>query len=376
MAGALAGLYIGSVFPFVTRTAKDLHATDAALAWISAAPFLGNLLSPLWAAQMVGRAKMPFCVWGWSAARALFLLMPFVTAPWPFALLMVSIQVLGTMPSPAYAALMKDLYPDETRGRLMGYVRATVQTTTLLGTLIAGRLLDNQLSFRTLFPAAALSGIAAALVFSRCKTATPLPDSSGQQRPSLRETLLPLVENPPFRWFALSVMFYGLGNLMAQPLYALFQIERLGVRNTDIADIANAAALSAIGGSFLWGRFLDRYGAARTVFFAICLVTSTSVVYFFARTLAPLYLASALFGFGLSGIELSYMASILAYAEPGQTARYQSLHSLLLGIRGILAPLIALPLLRWAGWQATFAITFGLMLIGAVLQFLAMRKER
>lgn len=375
LAGALVGIYIGSVFPFITRIAKDLHATDSALAWISAAPFIGNLLAPIWARQMVGKQKMPFCVWGWTAARLLFLLMPFVVAPWPFAFLIIAIQILGTMPSPAYAALMKEIYPDDSRGRLMGYVRAAVQSTTLIGTLVTGRLLDHAVDFQLVFPLAALCGIAGALAFSRCKPIAAQVEPP-QARPSLRETLLPLKENPPFRWFALSVMCYGLGNLMAQPLYALYQIERLHVRNTDIANLANVASLSAIIGAFVWGRFLDRRGAAYTVFSAICLVTSTAGVYFFAKSLPPLYLASAFFGFGLAGIELSYMASILSYSEPGQAARYQSLHSLLLGFRGIIAPLIALPMLRATSWQFTFAVTFVLMAIGALLQFLAVRLER
>ncbi len=375
LAGALAGAYMGAIFPFITRTAKDLHVGDSTLAWISAAPFIGYLGAPIWARQMIGRRKMPFCTYLWSLGRSLLLLMPLVPAFLPFAALMLPLMVIGTMPSPAYASLMKELYPDDARGRLMGYVRAAMQSAMLLSTLIAGRLLDHGLTFREVFPVAGLLGIGAALAFSRCR---PLPghEEPPSVRPSLWETLIPLKGNVAFRWFALSVMCYGLGNLMAQPLYALFQIERLGARNTDIANLTNTMSLSAIVGSFFWGRFLDRRGAAQTVLCGICLVTSTSVVYLFAHSLGPLFLASALFGFGLAGIELSYMASILTYAEPGQTARYQSLHALLLGVRGIIAPLIALPLLRAYGWTTIFSVTLGLMGIGAALQYLAVRQER
>ena len=105
LAGAFAGAYMGAVFPFVTRTAKELHAPDAAIAWINAAPFLGNLLAPLWARQMNGRAKMPFCVWSWTIARLLLLLMPFAVAPWPFALLILSVQFIGTISSPPCPAI-------------------------------------------------------------------------------------------------------------------------------------------------------------------------------------------------------------------------------------------------------------------------------
>jgi MFS family permease len=317
---------------------------------------------------------MPFCLGFWSVGRSLLFLMPLVATPALFTALMIPLMVIGTIPSPAYASLMKEIYPDDARGRLMGYVRAAMQSAMFLSTLIVGRLLDHVLTFREVFPVAGLLGVGAALAFSRCR---PLPgyQEPPSVRPSLLETLIPLKENIAFRWFALSVMCYGLGNLMAQPLYALFQIEQLGAKNTDIANLTNTMSLSAIVGSFFWGRFLDRRGAARTVFCGICLVTCTSLVYLLSHSLAPLFLGSALFGFGLAGIELSYMASILAYAEPGQTARYQSLHALLLGVRGIIAPLIALPLLRAYGWSVIFAVTLGLMVIGAALQFLAVRAE-
>jgi MFS family permease len=368
---------MGAVFPFVTRTAKELHASDAAIGWINAAPFLGNLLAPIWARQMEGKAKMPFCVWSWTIARLLLCLMPFAIAPWPFALLILSVQFLGTISSPAYTTLMKDIYPDDARGRLMGYVRATMQLVMFFSTLLAGRLLDHVLTYRQVFPVAGLFGIGAAVCFSKVRVLRSAPVHVAESASiSLADALSPLRDNIGFRWFALSVMFYGLGNLMAQPLYQLFQVERLHVTNTDVANLANAASLSAVVGAFFWGRVLDFWGAAKTVFVSIGLISAIAVVYLFATTLPPLYIGAALSGFGLAGVELSYMGSILSFAEPGKAARYQSLHQLLLGIRGILAPLIAFPMLRHFGWHVTFVFTLILMTLGTGLQLLAVRRDR
>ena len=377
LAGACAGVYMGALFPFVTRTAKGLGASDAAIGWINAAPFLGNLLAPLWARQMEGRSKLPFCLWSWTVARLLLLFIPFMVAPWPFALLILSVQFIGTISSPAYASLMKDMYPDESRGKLMGYVRATMQLAMFASTLIAGRLLDHHLTYREVFPIAGIFGAGAAYCFSHVRPLRSAPALPALAPPfSVAEALAPLRYNVGFRWFALSVMFYGLGNLMAQPLYALFQVERLHVSNTEIANLANTSSLAAVGGAFFWGRMLDRVGAARTVLVSISLIGGISVVYLFANSLAPLFIGAALSGFGLAGVELSYMGSILRYAEPGKAAQYQSLHSLLLGIRGIAAPLIALPLMRALGWHVAFAATFTLMMVGVGLQLLAVRRER
>jgi hypothetical protein len=72
LAGLLGGIYMGAIFPFVMRIARaDLQASRLEISLLTAAPFIGSLLAPLWARQMVGRAKMPFCVYSWTFARAL-----------------------------------------------------------------------------------------------------------------------------------------------------------------------------------------------------------------------------------------------------------------------------------------------------------------
>ena len=380
LAGMCAGVFLGMTMPFLTRIARaELHATDLAIGVMNAAPFVGNLLAPVWARQMEGRAKMPFCQVSWITGRSLLLLMPLVLTAWGFVGVISLLLFIGTISSPAYTSLMKDIYPDRARGRLMSYVRITVQATTFLSTLITGRLMDHGVGFGPLFAVAGAFGVGAALFFAQVR---PL---AGAAQPSLeppkpllhffRDTLGILKENESYRWFALSVMLYGFGNLMAWPLYQLYQVERLHIRPTQIANLTNITSLCAMSGSLFWGRFLDRHGAAQTVFRAILLISSISVVYFFAHTISLLYAASFLSGFGMAGIELSYTASILNYAEHGKAARYQALHSLLLGIRGVCAPLVALPLLRVIGYQGVFGITFLLMLLGAYLQWRASKAS-
>ena len=375
-----AGVFLGMTMPFLTRIARaELHATDFALGVMNAAPFVGNLLAPVWARQMEGKAKMPFCQVSWITGRSLLLLMPLVATAWGFVGVISLLLFIGTISSPAYTSLMKDIYPDRARGKLMSYVRITVQATTFLSTLITGRLMDRGMGFGPLFAVAGVAGILAALFFAQVRPLASNAPTTPEPPQSLlhffRDTLSILKDNESYRWFALSVMLYGFGNLMAWPLYQLYQVEQLHIRPTQIANLTNVTSLCAMLGSLYWGRFLDRHGAAQTVFRAILLISSISVVYFFAHSVSLLYIASFLAGFGMAGIELSYTASILDYAEHGRAARYQALHSLLLGIRGVCAPLVALPLLRQVGYQGLFAVTFLLMLIGAWLQWRAAKSQ-
>jgi MFS family permease len=372
IAGASVGIFVGIAFPFFTRIAKDLHAPDGAILLMTIAPFVGNLFSPFWARQMEGRSKVLYCVFGWSGARSLLLLTPLVISAWQFTGMIALMQFIFTITMPAYISMMKDIYPDRSRGRMMGYVRAALQSTALISTLISGYLLDHGVSFRVLFPIAAVIGMGSAFCFGRVR---PLKDHQPDTLPgadvpkiTYQSTLAILKDNVPYRWFAISVMIYGLGNLMAQPLYGLYQIERFHANNTEISYLANIAAIFSVAGNFFWGRYMDRHNPPHTVLMSIYIAAAISAVYVLAPTLHFLYIAAALAGFGFAGIELSYMSSILLYAEPGRAAQYQSLHALLVGIRGIIAPLIAIPLMRHTGYPVAFSVTFVLMLLGAIFQ--------
>ncbi|MBC8137096.1 MAG: MFS transporter, partial [Fibrella sp.] len=160
------------------------------------------------------------------------------------------------------------------------------------------------------------------------------------------------------------------------PLYALYQVDVLHISSTQIANLANFASLWSIMASFWWGRFMDRVGAPRTVLFSIICVTLIPLVYLSAHTWYGLLFAAALMGIGFAGVELSYMGSILTYANRERTAQYQSLNSLLLGVRGVLAPLIGLPLMKAFGYQTVFWIALVIMILGCFMQHLATRPAR
>ena len=380
--GALTGLYMGMTQPFFIKIGRDtLHASPLAISLLFAAPFIGNLFSPFWARQMEGKDKLPFCVGSWLLARCLLLAMPFALTGNAFVGLLSLLQIIGTVSAPAYTSIMRDIYPDESRGRLMGYARVCMQALAFGSTLCVGRLLDHGVPYTLLFPLAGLFGIGAALTFRKVRPlrSTPIPMAEAEKQgvvAFMRETFAILGHNRAYRWFALSVFVYGFANLMVIPLYGLYQVDVLHISSTQIANIANVSALCAIAGSFFWGRFMDKRGPAVAVMCAIILISLIPIVYIFTATPLTLLFAGALSGFGFSGIELSYLASILLYADRNKTAQYQSLHALLLGVRGVLAPLIGVPLIHVLGYRGVFSLAFGVMIIGSVLQALAIRDQR
>lgn len=399
IASLLAGLYTGAVFPFVGIIARDqLNASPTLLALIGAAPFLGNLMALFWARAMEGRPKVPFVKWAHLGARLIVVLSLFAVGAWPFALVISMCQIVGTAATPAYAAVMKDVYPDDQRGRLLGYTRASILAAQVVSTLLAGWLMGEAigLSHTHVFPAAALLGIAAALIFSRINPHEAAQYAEAPREPFLRklretgsfiwQTLGILGEDRAYRWFALSVFTYGFGNLMTVPLIPLIQVDELHMKPTELAVLSNLTQAVAVIGYFYWGRYVDRNSPQKAVVVNVLLNCLIPVVYiatalFHRPSPWVLIPAFVIGGVVAAGIDMSYFNALLTFAGPDNVSRYQALQSFLLGIRGTIAPFIGgglAQLLERAGHSSRWVFGLGLvlMLAGAWAQTVAIKRQR
>jgi MFS family permease len=379
LTGLFAGLYQGCIWTFVARVARaELQATDRQMGWIIAAPAFGYVFATVWARQMDGKAKLPFVYWTWLFSRGIFLLTPFLHSREQFVALVSITPFVFSISTPAYAAVMKDIYPDAQRGRLMSAVRMLMSSMTLLSALVMGRLLDNHLDWHLGFMVGGLFGALSAFTFSRI----PMQPAVDSDEPRLsargfaQDTLGILVRNPGYRWFTASVFVSGFGNLIATTLYPIYQVDRFQVTNTDVANLQNISSVATIVGFFFWGGFLDRRGPLTTVLLAVGFNCIAPLAYAAASGMGALYGAAAAMGLAIAGVDLAYLNTTLLFAEPGKAAQYQSLHSSFFGIRGSIAPLCAIPLMHAVSPRPAFLIAFCILLMGVGLQLVSMRDYR
>ncbi|NUQ69475.1 MAG: MFS transporter [Chthonomonadales bacterium] len=378
VSGACAGVYTGSVWTFAGRIARaDMHATGVQMGWFAAAPAVGYVFATVWARQMEGRSKLPFVYWTWLIARGLFILTPAIRTRDQYILLVCITPIIFSISSPAYTAVMKDIYPDAYRGRLMSAVRIVLNVVTFGSALIVGRLLDAGVDWRTVFCGGGVFGALSAWAFSRIRpVAMDEPVEAISTRAFVLDTFAILKRNPAYRWFTASVFVYGFGNLIAATLYPVYQVDRFHITNTEVANLQNVGAVSTIVGFFFWGSFMDRRGPLATVFLSILIICAMPIVYASAPSVEYLRWAAAAGGIALSGIELGYLNTTLFFSEPGRAAQYQALHSSLFGIRGSIAPHVAIPLMERFGAQRTFWIAEVIMLVGLLLQVASMNGYR
>lgn len=377
--GFFTGIYFGCTWTFIARVARaDLGATGAQMGWIAAAPALGYLFAPVWARQMEGRAKLPFVYWTWLLARGMYLLAPLVHSSAQFVALVCLSTLIFSVSTPAYTAVMKDIYDDRHRGRLMSAVRIVMSVMTLVTALVMGRWLDAGLDWQVGFGLGGLFGACSAWTFSRI----PVPPALVGDEPPLsttafvRDTVDILRRNPGFRWFSASVFLYGFGNIMCSTLYPIHQVDRFHVTNTEVANLQNLGSVMTILGFFFWGTFLDRRGPLALVLLSVSTVCTMPLFYAFGNHIGWLYVAAAAGGLAMSGIDLGYLNTTLLFAEPGRAAQYQALHSSIFGVRGSIAPHCAIPLMQEIGPQGAFLVGFAVMLLGVGLQLISMRDYR
>ncbi|MCS6777684.1 MAG: MFS transporter [Chthonomonadaceae bacterium] len=384
LAGICAGIYQGCIWSFALQLARGpLGASGWQMGLASAAPAIGYLFALLWARQMEGRAKLPFVTRTWLVSRGLFLLTPLlVTGRFQlpaFLFLICATPILFSISTPAYTAIMKDIYPDEHRGRLMSLVRVGTTGAMLITTPLMGWLQEHAgLDFRWMFALGGAFGIATAGAFSRLRLPRTPPTPPPPVGQFLRETFRVVFENPGYRWFTASVFVTGFGNLVAGTLYPIYQVDHFRITPTQIGIMTNALTIAALISLFFWGWFLDRYGSLTVVLLAVTINCLTPICYLLAPSIQWIYLAAACTGFAQSGIDLGYLNTTLMFAETGKAAQYQAVHSTFFGLRGTIAPLLAIPLLHAAGgnFQRAFLICTGIMLAGLGLQAVSLGSYR
>jgi hypothetical protein len=374
MSGILAAVMLGLTGPFVGVIArKNLGASSFEIALLSMAPVAGNLFSLVWAHVMEGRPKMPFAVWSWIVSRSLFFLAPFARTSGTFVGLVSTHNVVASVASPAYSAIMKEVYPDSDRARIMGYARVCTIGMYVVVTAIAAPLLKGS-NYIYVFPVAGLFGVVSALSFSRIHSADSSGDSDVSPAQFIRGGLLILRDDPGFRWFCAGIFVFGFANFMATPIYVIYQV-KIGVDTQWAGVYSMVAATIMTAAYFYWGPCIDKRRpeaviAVQAAFWA--LIPLNYCVASRPWMLLPSTLIGGVIG---AGAELSYFTGVLHFAPKERITQYQAVFLSLMGVRGIVAPLLGAALERSAlSMKGVFVLSAAMMLASVVIQVVGMRK--
>ncbi len=362
-AALLYGAFAGLTQPFIPVMGVRLGASPLQVSLLVAAPAVVFLLS-FWVVNAV-RPVHPvrLVMWPALAGRALFVLMPLVRTPLAYVLLVVLYHAVNSVNPLGYAQVMRAVYPDDARGRIMALVKVAMATAWVAGSVVGGSLMQR-LPFQWVFAAAGTLGMASALVFGRIRPPRPVEEPERVPPASAWRVLR---DDPGYRRFLLAFFVFGSGGWLTGPAVPLLLVRELRATNLQVGLLGAVTSATWVLSFYAWGRMIDRRTATGALKVVFTVGTLTPVIYLVSFNPWVVLLAGVTDGLASSGIDLGWLAAVLHYAPPGRVLTYTTLFNTLVGVRAAVAPALAGVLIPRLGVRAIFAIGAVFYLLGMAL---------
>ncbi|MCZ8522472.1 MULTISPECIES: MFS transporter [Paenibacillus] len=352
---------------FYIPIALQHGASDLQVGLLTAAPAVGLLFSPAWAGVMEGRSPKPFFLLPNLIARLLLIAPALYASPVMFVATAFVFHFLMGIQAPAYAALMTRLYPADQRGRLMGNVRVVMGLLMLPLAWVAGRWIDASGSTGPLLTAA-VTGALSLLAFRQVREVPRF--FAGGKGSALRLSLfgqLRLIRgNRPILVFLAATSLAGFGNMLASPLYAIYQVHELGLSNAQIGYLRMAYFACMLLAYLIAGWAIDRFSPQAVMACGLTAMTTVPFLYGLVGTFPAVMAASGIQGISDAVWDIGCMAFVFRFAR-GREAVVFGLHLMLFGIRGTAGPLIGTSLHGSLPFGGMMLCVGGLGLMGLVL---------
>lgn len=348
--------------PVVVRRAGG-SALDVAL--VVAGPFIGHLLSPLFAYLFTGHDRVKVVAGTVVAARTVFICgVLAATTPLLLAVTTVTFWIITIANVASYTSLMGAIYPPRERGQAMGKVRMGFSIASIASAALAGAFIDV-FPAGWVFAAAALISMPGAIAFFFMRTDA--PETPERRRPA-GAIARDIWRDVRYRRLLVSFVVFGIGNLGNAAMIPLLLVDRFNAPSEFIGAYAAVQSATAIVAYWVWGRVLDR-GRSSVVWSArnSALTLLIPIGYLLAPSVWALLPIAVIAGIAIAGGELTYHLNVMQLAPPGRVIEYATANSFLLGVRGTIAPFGASALLAVLAPQAVMLIGIGFMSAGLVL---------
>ena len=356
------GVFYASIMPFTQVVLRRQGASVDMLALYTSLIFVGSIFTSFSIVLMRRRRTIKLIVFCWLLGRSLFLLTAFVSGAVPLMVISALFWLLEAFVIPAYTRVIQKIYPESGRGKVMSTVRMGRVSVILLVTPLAGWALDR-VGYQVLFPIGALFGILATFIFTRIDL------DEGKLPPRNTKTFADLWQivrsDRNFAVYLLSYSLFGLGALMAWPLYPLVQVDRLQLSYSEIGLLGLIESTIWLLSYLLWGRTIDRRGGLFVVRAISAIAMVTPLTYMSAQSLWMLLPAAIASGVGMAGFEMGRISAGIQLADPDRVTEYAAIQSTVVGLRGVVAPAITVGLLRLgAPHSAIFLISVFFLALG------------
>lgn len=367
------GVFQGLAVSFIPFVGRSIGMNSAMLAVLSVSGFVGLFLN-LWIGHLsdIGN-KAKWVFWPGLISRGLITLSFLALSPALFLGIMCIFNIVSTFGGPAYMGIMRATYSDRRRGELMGYIRIAIQLTTVVSSIIAGWAMQaSPDAWRVIFAIAGLFGLGSTFVFYKVKPRRRPIAEGTVAKPALgfQASLSLLLKDRMFMAFMVIAFINGFPDKLVMALETIRYKDELGMNYFTSGLLQTALPVS---GALLGYLVLSKLSHKVSPF----LLLFTAVICTMARLLNvavasdSLHLIPGVFlnGIGLSAWDLAPMFAIMLFVGHDRFSLYFGLYNALVGVRGIIGPIIGHWLYADRGMsiRSIYFLAFVLELMGAVL---------
>lgn len=354
----LVALY--TLLPFILRKEYVANVFQLSL-FLTLRPVL-SLFSFCWSAYFK-KGKAPLIANLVGAFVLTYL--PFVFLPWienfPFFLFAAaSYQLFSRAAIPSLMEIIKCNIPKKPREDafslyyLFGFIESGV-----LGLLFAYLLRFHIMEWKTLFSCAALMGLSSILFFKRIPVKEEKESMKVSSVKPWKESFLLLHKHKNFRYLQWIFMFGGSALMLMGPAFSSFYVDTLSLSYTNMVTARFVfMALGVAGSTFLWKRGLGICDILRLSLWVLIGMGIFPIMLLFAQIhITFLYLGFMLYGVAQAGSHLIWNLSGTIFAEEQDSSPFTRANILMIGIRGIVMPLLGGLLCQLFG--CTFVLVLG-----------------
>lgn len=349
---------------FIPVILARLGASTEVISYFIAASYLGVFANGacLWFMRVWGMRVVSLA--SWAVGRFALFFGVFVSSAVGIALVATAHSFLENWVELVNPRLFEQLYPVQHRGRILAFVHLVAGGVVVCVTPIAGWILDRS-GHQILMVVAGVCGLGAVVFAARLMSRVAEGTMVVDKAVSLlgREVL----GDRSFVLFLVSLVLFGFGSLMPAALYPSVLVGRLGLAYAEIGmlGVLRTGAWLCV---FLFGGWLtDRFGGLRclrVVFLVNALVILPYVWAWNGWMLVPSFVA---LGVVIAGVDMWVMYTIIELADRSLLPQYTALCMMVIGGRGLVAPLVGLAMLRSGVSQVQLLIICSILTVSAAV---------
>jgi MFS family permease len=319
-----------------------------ALSLVSAGYVGSSLTGPMmgrWS-DRTGRRKA-FLLFGELASLPLFLSIPWLPGVWGAGLGFVAAEVVLAIAAPALNAFVADVSSQASRGEGYALLNATAAWGGMIGFIIAA-LLVIPFGLNVLF-----YFVAAVMVGTVTVIATWVPDLRQEPSPKRR----PWKEYRPLTVFSMVVSIRSLGAGAVGTFFGVDAVA-LGASDFDVGLIAIGGYVAAGLVSLPIGRYIDRRGEIRGIFYGTLVMLVGIAIFAFAARWEWFVAGQAARQVGFAFLGPGMLAFVARLAPAGHRAEYLGIFSLINSTFWSIGPFLGAVALALGGPAALFGFAF------------------